>query len=110
MNDAYTFKTTNGKWSITVEKVFLNKCSNPKNLDIRDLVVDYKINHYFHNTEGPAIIRLEDGRKDYWLYGELYKEKSKWEKEKDLGPPLDSKWYVNRDKNLSVNNNKEIMG
>ncbi len=81
MNKTITFKDVENKFQFTVMKNFLNKCSNSSQYEAMDLLHNYKINYYFHNPNGPAIVRLRDGAEEYWLNGKWFKDEFEWKLE-----------------------------
>lgn len=69
MNDTYTFQDKENKFEFTVRTRFLENCADPQNYNIHDLLTKFKLNQYFHNLEGPALIRFRDSVKEYWIDG-----------------------------------------
>ncbi len=69
MSEVSTIDTKDGKWQFVVKSEFLKKCSNPAELSCRDLLTIHKINQFFHNPSGPAIVRKKDNMIEYWMDG-----------------------------------------
>lgn len=69
MNESHMFKTSDGKFEISVKSEFLSKVDKPETVDIYELMTKHKMNQFLHNTKGPAILRLKDGNSEYWING-----------------------------------------
>lgn len=63
----YTFNDKEKKFQLTVSKDFLETCPNPEKYTHQQLNADFYMFRYLHNPDGPAVIRLRDGRKEYVL-------------------------------------------
>lgn len=71
IKDNFTFTDKSGRWRLTVKKTFLLVCEEPWKHDAYDLNLIYLIFSYLHNTRGPAVISILDGREEYWLHGRI---------------------------------------
>lgn len=79
MNDTHTFNIDGKyKWTFTVKKSFLTNCPNLETIPVYDLLVLHKLTKYFHNLDGPAVIRHRDGAEEYWVNGDMCKTKEDW--------------------------------
>lgn len=70
-DDCFTFIDKSGRWRLSVQKTFLLVCTHPWNHDAYDLNIKYLIFSYLHNSHGPAVVSLLDGREEYWLNGKI---------------------------------------
>lgn len=63
------FTSKEGKFRFTVMDSFFNSNAQPETLEIYDLLTTGRLLDFLHNPNGPAIIRLRDGRTEYWIEG-----------------------------------------
>lgn len=75
----------------TVKKEFLNVCSNPHEKTEAELLGDFNLPKYLHNTNGPAIVDplnlVEKNKEQFWIDGKRLKEE--YAKKIKLGQAFD---------------------
>ncbi len=89
MSRTYTFKTkptdqspTRKGFQLNIKRSFLDLCPKPEEETIETLLSSkFNIHKYFHNTSGPAVIRLSDGAEDFWIDGVRFENESEWKLE-----------------------------
>lgn len=69
MNELHSFTASDGRFEFTVKGEFLQKCSNPHEFDTYDLLTKHKMHNFLHNPGGPALRRVKDDYREYWLNG-----------------------------------------
>lgn len=96
--DTVTFSSTpdpnnhNRFQTYTVKKEFLNVCAEPHKKHVVDLLGEFNLPKYLHNTNGPAIVDLThsipENREQYWIDGKRLKEE--YAKKIKLGQQFDN--------------------
>jgi len=70
MSNTYTFVTNCNRFQIVIKDEFLSIVNKPEEVSIYELVAKHNLAKYLHNTQGPAISRLNTDRVEYWMDGE----------------------------------------
>lgn len=99
MDEVVTIKSPCNGFEFTVKKEFTLKFQpgQLEKINAHDLFVDHKINMYFHNPNGPALINLnvQEGdpeREEYFLNGQLVEPDTvkKMKHNKDFNEKIDT--------------------
>lgn len=66
--ESYQFNDKGMKFHLSVHPDFLKVCPNPSAYDYKALLEQFNMFAYLHNTTGPAVHRIKDGKEEYWVY------------------------------------------
>lgn len=65
----HSFITLDRKYQYSVKNEFLKRCPNLEIVDEKTFFCNYDGSEYLHNDNGPAVVRLFDKFKMYWVDG-----------------------------------------
>ena len=75
------FKFTIKNIDMFVKKDFQTACPNWEKEPVENIALEYNVEDYIHNIEGPAVINNNTNEVLYYINGKLM-EKDEWEKER----------------------------